>query len=68
MEPEIVERAGMTVIGLKYRGRNEHQEIPQLWARFVPRMHEVHSVSTASFGVMDNYDPTTGEYDYLAAF
>jgi AraC family transcriptional regulator len=66
MEPQIIDRAGMTVVGMKHRGRNEHNEIPHLWEQFAPRMAEVSSISPAAYGLMYNYDPATGEYDYLA--
>jgi AraC family transcriptional regulator len=66
MEPQIVERPAFTVIGMKYRGRNEHNEIPGLWEQFVPRMGEVPRSGAAAYGVMGNYDPATGEFDYVA--
>lgn len=28
MEPKIVETSGFTVVGMKYRGKNENNEIP----------------------------------------
>jgi AraC family transcriptional regulator len=69
IEPNIVAKPAFTVVGMKYRGKNEHDEIPQLWRTFGPHMHEIkRAVSpAASYGVMDNYDEKTGEFDYLAA-
>lgn len=56
-------------MGLKYRGKNEQNEIPQLWQAFGPRMGEItHIVNPhVAYGLSDNLDETTGEFDYLAA-
>jgi len=66
MEPQIVERPAFTVVGMPYRGRNEHNEIPALWEQFVPRMGEIRHSPPATYGVMGNYDPGTAEFDYVA--
>ena len=68
MEPKIVTRERFTVVGMHYRGKNEHNEIPQLWGVFGPRMSEVKDVANPSvcYGISDNMDPTTGEFDYIA--
>ena len=70
MEPKIVTRPAFTVVGMKYRGKNEKDEIPQLWEKFMPRTVEVkHKVNpNVCYGVEDKYDEKTGEFDYLAAF
>ena len=70
MEPTFVSRPAFTVVGMKYRGRNEQREIPQLWDRFMPRSGEIqHRVDPhVAYGVMGNYDMATGEFDYLAGF
>jgi len=69
MEPKIVHLPVFTVVGLKYRGKNEQNEIPQLWSRWVPRIGEIqHRTSDlATYGVMSNYDEATGEFDYVAS-
>lgn len=70
MEPTFTSKPAFTAVGLMYRGKNEtKKEIPQLWEQLVPRMQEIKYVSTprASYGVMGNYDPATGEFDYLAS-
>jgi AraC family transcriptional regulator len=70
MEPKIVTRPAFIVVGMRYRGKNEHNEIPQLWERFMPRTGEIKqrlNIATC-YGVMDNYDEKTGEFDYLAGF
>ena len=69
MEPEIVTRPAFTVVGMKYGGRNEKNEIPQLWEKFMPRSGEIKQrTNPNAYGVEDNYDKKTGEFDYLAGF
>jgi AraC family transcriptional regulator len=70
MEPVIVERAAFTVVGLKYRGKNENNEIPQLWAAFHPRIGEIKNMVTdrVAYGISANVDESTGEFDYIAGF
>ncbi|KPL00920.1 MAG: hypothetical protein AMJ91_02615 [candidate division Zixibacteria bacterium SM23_73_3] len=67
MEPKIVTRPAFTVVGMKYRGKNEKNEIPQLWEKFMSRAGEIKRRANAfGYGVTDNYDEKTGEFDYLA--
>jgi AraC family transcriptional regulator len=67
MEPKIVTKPTFTVVGMKYRGKNEKNEIPQLWEKFMPRAGEIKQrANPFGYGVMDNYDEKTGEFDYLA--
>lgn len=70
MEPKIETRPAFTVVGIKYRGNNENNEIPQLWGTFGPRMDEVplKAESHVAYGVMGNLDESTGEFDYVAGF
>lgn len=70
MEPEIKSKSAFTVVGMKYRGKNEKNEIPQLWNEFQPRMNEItHKVNPyVAYGAMDNYDEKSGEFDYIAGF
>jgi AraC family transcriptional regulator len=64
----IEEKPGFNAVGMKYRGRNEKNEVPELWESFVPRMGEVQKRTdmTTSYGVMDNFDSESGEFDYIA--
>ena len=41
MEPKIVSMPAFTVVGVKYRGKNENNEIKQMWQSFGPRMLEI---------------------------
>ena len=69
METQIISRAAFTVAGGKYRGQNEHNEIPQLWDKeYLPRMGEIkhRSEPGVSYDLMGNYDVQTGEFDYVA--
>ena len=61
-------RPGFEAIGMLYRGKNEKTEVPELWDSFVPRMGEIMNRAdmTVSYGVMDNYDEDSGEFDYIA--
>ena len=69
MEAKIVTIPAFTVAGMLYRGKNENREIPQLWQKFGPRMQEIkHAVKEPiAYGVMDNFDAESGEFDYMAA-
>ena len=70
MEPKIVRRPAFTVVGVKYRGKNENNEIKQMWQVFGPRMGEIkHKVDVyTALGVCANKDNETGEFDYIAGF
>jgi AraC family transcriptional regulator len=70
MEPKIVSREAFTVVGMHYRGKNENNEIPQMWQAFGPRMPEIkHMVDQhVAYGISDNMDESTGEFDYIAGF
>lgn len=69
MKSNLVIRPSFTVVGMKYHGKNQNNEIPQLWGKFGPHMHEVNHVvhPGVAYGVLDNLDETTGEFDYMAA-
>jgi len=70
MEPKIVEKAGFTVVGMKYRGKNENNEIPQMWQAFGPRVGEIKNMvdDHVAYGISANMDESTGEFDYVAGF
>ena len=69
MEYKIVTKPAFTVVGLRYRGKNEHDEIKQMWGQFGPRIQEIQhrNPDPATYGVMYGYDEATGEFDYVAA-
>ncbi len=68
MEAQILAKPAFTVVGIKYRGKNENREIPQLWDQFIPRLGEIthRAQPMASYGLIGNFDPSTGEVDYVA--
>ena len=69
-EPKITSKPAFSVIGMKYRGKNEHDEIPQLWGKFMAREGEIKDKLDPQicYGVEDNHDEVSGEFDYVAAF
>lgn len=70
MEPKIVNVEGFTVVGMRYRGTNAENEIPQMWQVLGPRVPEIKHIAShdAAFGISDNMDKATGEFDYIAGF
>lgn len=70
MEPKIVSRPAFTVVGMKYHGKPEQNEISNLWSGFGPREGEIKHKADPHVccGVMGNYDETSGEFDYVAGF
>ena len=68
MEPKIKSRPAFRIVGMKYHGKNEQNEIPQMWSEFASRVSEVQNRvdAHATYGVMGNYDEDSGEFDYVA--
>jgi AraC family transcriptional regulator len=69
-EPKITSKPAFSVVGMKYRGKNEQNEVPQLWDQFMTREGEIKEKldPNVCYGVMDNFDENSGEFDYVAAF
>ena len=68
MQPQFVTKPAFTVVGLLIHPSPRSPEIPQLWDQFVPRIGEiVHGIEPhVSYGLMDNFDPQTSIFDYMA--
>jgi len=68
-EPRVVRKETFTAVGMKIRTTAMSPEIPKLWARFAPRIGEVTSIAEpqVSYGLMVNFDPAQGRFDYMAA-
>ena len=68
-EPKIISRPAFTVIGMKQRGKPQEIDYGALWEAFMPRVDEIQGVinSNSAYGVCENSDPATQEFDYLAA-
>lgn len=69
MKPKTVQKSGFTVVGLKYHGENENNEIPQMWQELGPRTGEIAHMAgeDAAYGISANMDET-GAFDYVAGF
>jgi predicted transcriptional regulator YdeE len=68
MEPQIVKKPALTLVGLKLHGKIEGMDIKSLWNTFGPRMTEIKDGDpSVCYGAMDNYNEATGEFDYMAA-
>jgi AraC family transcriptional regulator len=61
MEPKIARKPAFHVVGMSGRfTAATNSRIPELWARFVPRMHEIpHRLGTETFGVCVDADPAS---------
>ncbi len=49
-----------------YKGKNEHQEISQLWGKFNPRVSAIKNINDGAFGLCKPMDEN-GVFEYLAA-
>ena len=70
MEPRIVSQEGFAVVGMLVRGRHDQGEIPRMWQALGPRVPEIqHRVAEdVAYGLSDNMDCDTGEFDYVTGF
>jgi predicted transcriptional regulator YdeE len=66
MEPKIVTKPAFKAVGMFYQGKNEHQEISQLWGQFNPRIPEIKNITDGAFGLCKPMDES-GTFPYLAA-
>lgn len=68
MEARITSKPAFTVGGLLYRGKNEEDEIAQLWATSGARLWDIQDVTRpgVAYGVIDHMDPESGAFEYLA--
>jgi AraC family transcriptional regulator len=68
-ELQLVERPAMTVVGMVLRGTPFSSGFAKLWEKFGPQMETIEKVvnPAVSYGICNNMDPQTGEFDYMAA-
>lgn len=68
MEPKFVTCPAFTLAGMAMRVKPQGKTPGQLWDEFGPRMGEVQHVAgpNVSYGLSDNMDMATGEFDYMA--
>lgn len=67
MEPKIVTKPPFTVVGLMYHGKNENNEIPQVWDKLNPRYREIENRTGPAYGVCGDMEEN-GRFHYLAGF
>ena len=71
MEPKFVDLPAFDVVGVRYFGKNENNEIPQTWDVFNKRCSEIQHVSPNSpaYGICQ-YVPDAGntEFEYVCSF
>jgi predicted transcriptional regulator YdeE/DNA-binding transcriptional MerR regulator len=65
MEPKFVVKPAMQVVGMLYEGKNEKNEIAQMWMQFNPRIREIQHIVDGAFGLCEPAAPS-GEFRYLA--
>lgn len=67
-EGELVSKAAMRLIGLHYEGRNEQNELADLWHQFINRIGELGFDNTApGWRTYGASRPTPRGFEYLAA-
>ncbi len=72
MEPKIITRSAFTIVGLRYFGKNEHQEISELWGEFNHRSEEIggipHETGEAAIGLCTTPEDAgeEGAIEYVA--
>ena len=68
MQATFTTKPAFTVVGIKYHGKNQNNEIPQLWTDLGPRMASIpNPIAGAAYGVCGNME-ANGEFDYVAGF
>lgn len=74
MEPKIVTKPGFTVVGMRYFGKNENQEIPAMWGRFNQRIEEIggmpNETGEACIGlcITPEDSPVEDGFEYIAGY
>ena len=74
MEPKIITKPSLIIVGLRYFGRNEHQEISELWGKFNQRVRESGPIENetgeAAIGLCTTPEDAAedGTFEYVAGF
>ncbi len=69
MEPKFITKPAMTVVGVSYVGKNENNEIPQLWGQWNARSNEIkHKTGMCAYGACftNPEGAGEGEFEYVA--
>ncbi len=67
MEPKIVTKPAFTAVGLMYFGKNENNDIPQVWGKLNPRHEEIKHRAGPAYGICGDLEDD-GRFHYLAGF
>jgi predicted transcriptional regulator YdeE len=70
---EIQSHPPVTIVGLKYHGKNENDEIGQMWGAVMNRLDQIPNLIQplkAGYGinVMDESFEVSGEFDYIGGY
>jgi AraC family transcriptional regulator len=67
MEPEFKSLPAFTIVGAHHRGETANAEIPALWQKHGFRLSQLESSQPGVyFGLCDNFDCATRQFDYVA--
>ena len=67
MEPEIVTKPAFSVVSLPYLGKNENNEIPQVWQKLGPYFPQMKRRNELAYGLCGEMEDD-GRFHYLAGF
>ena len=70
MEPKILTKPAFKTVGFSYVGKNQNDEIGQMWQRFLPHIDEPKRINRqTSYGLCfsEVKDAQEGEFEYIAA-
>jgi predicted transcriptional regulator YdeE len=71
MEPKIITKPAFKAVGISYIGKNENNEIAQMWGVFNPRAQEIAQVeNSCAYGLCfaKPEGAAEGEFEYISAF
>jgi predicted transcriptional regulator YdeE/DNA-binding transcriptional MerR regulator len=69
MEMKLVERPAFSVMGLKYEGKNENQEIGRVWDQFNARVKAMPElIGPEAYGVCTWMNEETGVFEYVCSY
>lgn len=71
MEPKFVDLPAFDIVGVRYYGKNENQEIAVMWGEFNQRCASIQHVASDSpaYGVcITDPNASHGEFEYVASF
>jgi predicted transcriptional regulator YdeE/DNA-binding transcriptional MerR regulator len=74
MEPTIKTKPAFILVGLRYYGKNEHQEISELWSELNQRISALgglkYETGEAAIGLctVNNEETNDGSFEYVAGF